>query len=887
MILSPLSPEITLTVWAGVKESSHGATRTQTWLALAEEYTALGNQIRAKSLMQAPSFCTVRDECTPDECSISSKSGASIVRHRCKKAVLSVTALVFDYDSKAVEWSVVTPILDAFGLAYLVHDSPSHKDIAPKWRLYIPLSQPWADVQGWGEAYKRIKAEFETLLKLDFDKQTSDPCRVFYPPTRPTPADAPRIVKWHDGQALNLRLSLRDPEAIHAPSPRVATHLDRARAYLSKMDPSIQGSDGSGALLRAAQSMARGFELSERDAVHLLMSEFNPRCLPPWSETEVLHKVKSTLDGGSMPFGELLNSSKPETTQSVPSMPSKLPIVVVTSNQKTTVIQALDAIRGHKNIFQRQHVLVQIMSDSSTARKIDRPVGAPIVREIPQSWLTAELSDRADWGRYKDGELVQTCVPPWCSRLALDLGEWNQFEHLVGVTETPMLRADGSVLEVPGYDRVTGMFYAPNAKYPAVPQAPTQNDAMIALFSILELVKDFPFASPAHKSAWLAGLLTPFTRAAFVGCTPIFLADANTPGSGKTLLINVIGIIYTGRDFSRCPQTDDPEEERKRITTMAMEGDRMALFDNVTRVGGPVFDAALTSINWKERQLGVSKSTGELPLLIGWYATGNNVQLIGDISRRICHIRLESPEEKPEDRKDFQIKDLETHVREHRAELASACLLILKAYFVAGKPKHGLASWGGFEPWSAIVRECLVWLGLPDCADTRRELNETADLATDSIGDFLRGWKQVCDANELTGVSTSTMQSLLEQAPERYQPMRAAIAELGPPKRSFGGPTARELGMILRTVKGRTVEGLRINSRKTMTARLWSVSTAGSDHGRWPVMVDCIPATQKQTDFISDQKSARTRSAREGNIDHASTIGHAGAVTFVYPDGAE
>ena len=42
--------------------------------------------------------------------------------------------------------------------------------------------------------------------------------------------------------------------------------------------------------------------------------------------------------------------------------------------------------------------------------------------------------------------------------------------------------------------------------------------------------------------------------------------------------------------------------------------------------------------------------------LIGLLAdadTGNNVALDADMHRRVCHIRLESPEEKPEEKNGF------------------------------------------------------------------------------------------------------------------------------------------------------------------------------------------------------------------------------------------
>jgi hypothetical protein len=290
-----------------------------------------------------------------------------------------------------------------------------------------------------------------------------------------------------------------------------------------------------------------------------------------------------------------------------------------------------------------------------------------------------------------------------------------------------MLREDGSVIEAEGYDEETGIYYAPNANYPAGPENPTREDALAALARILDLVVDFPFAETSHRSAWLAGLLTPFTRAAFEGPVPLVLIDANVKGSGKGYLADIISKICTGRDFARCPQAEDPEEERKRITTIAIEGDRMVLFDDITKLGSKPLDAALTATTWKERILGSSVSSGELPLMVNWYATGNNVIIRQDVARRVLHVRLESPLERPEERTGFRHPDLMRYVEEHRASLAIDCLTILRAFFDAGRPSQNLMPWGSFDRWSEIVRDCVVWLGEPDPGETRKALREAAD----------------------------------------------------------------------------------------------------------------------------------------------------------------
>lgn len=71
----------------------------------------------------------------------------------------------------------------------------------------------------------------------------------------------------------------------------VATILDRARAHLAQLPPSVQGEDGSGKAFAAACALVVGFGLSVEQARPLFV-EFSDRCQPPWSEPELLHKLE-------------------------------------------------------------------------------------------------------------------------------------------------------------------------------------------------------------------------------------------------------------------------------------------------------------------------------------------------------------------------------------------------------------------------------------------------------------------------------------------------------------------------------------------------------------------------------------------------------------------
>jgi P4 family phage/plasmid primase-like protien len=66
--------------------------------------------------------------------------------------------------------------------------------------------------------------------------------------------------------------------------------IERARNYVAKCPPSISGQGGHHAAITVAGHLVRGFDLSLDDAMQLLC-EWNADCQPPWSETELSHKL--------------------------------------------------------------------------------------------------------------------------------------------------------------------------------------------------------------------------------------------------------------------------------------------------------------------------------------------------------------------------------------------------------------------------------------------------------------------------------------------------------------------------------------------------------------------------------------------------------------------
>jgi P4 family phage/plasmid primase-like protien len=71
--------------------------------------------------------------------------------------------------------------------------------------------------------------------------------------------------------------------------------FERAEKYLLSCQRSIQGQNGSAAAIWAACQLVEGFDLSPEHALQLLLGQWNDECQPPWSESELRHKVEDAM----------------------------------------------------------------------------------------------------------------------------------------------------------------------------------------------------------------------------------------------------------------------------------------------------------------------------------------------------------------------------------------------------------------------------------------------------------------------------------------------------------------------------------------------------------------------------------------------------------------
>ena len=84
---------------------------------------------------------------------------------------------------------------------------------------------------------------------------------------------------------------------------------ERARRYLATVPPAITGQHGDLHTFRVCCRLVRGFALADHEALAVL-ADWNARCEPPWSERDLIAKLRHALRYGREPIGGLLETPR-------------------------------------------------------------------------------------------------------------------------------------------------------------------------------------------------------------------------------------------------------------------------------------------------------------------------------------------------------------------------------------------------------------------------------------------------------------------------------------------------------------------------------------------------------------------------------------------------
>jgi hypothetical protein len=223
-------------------------------------------------------------------------------RSRRREAIRSIRHVFIDVDAETT--SVLTAIASRRDLpppSYVLRSSPGRAHVLWKVTAFTP--------------------DLVEVRQKDLARQLgTDPAATactqmtrlpgFFSHKYPTPHLV--TIEYRDSESRYGPMDFPAPAPVTILTPKVIRStgtdaVERARKYAAVLPPAISGEHGDLHTFRVCCRLARGFALSDDEALDLLR-EWNTRCQPPWSEPELLDKLQCARRYGREPIGGLLEA---------------------------------------------------------------------------------------------------------------------------------------------------------------------------------------------------------------------------------------------------------------------------------------------------------------------------------------------------------------------------------------------------------------------------------------------------------------------------------------------------------------------------------------------------------------------------------------------------
>jgi putative DNA primase/helicase len=445
--------------------------------------------------------------------------------------------------------------------------------------------------------------------------------------------------------------------------------------------------------------------------------------------------------------------------------------------------------------------------------------------EVQPTTLVVELAKLARFEKLdrRSGALVPHDPPEKLMRAILDNPREWRVPEVHALARVPIMRADGSIATQPGYDHATGvLLLTDDLDLPPLPPAPTYEDACAALRLLRQLLEEFPFAPSRVDSdaaeiliaeaVALALVMTSVLRPSIV-LAPGFVIRAGTPGTGKSTLVDVVWILMTGHEAPVISLSDKADEAEKRINAALLGGAAGLPIDNVTGIlNNDRLCQILSQPRIATRLLGtLQQLEAETRVLVT--VTGNNVDIAGDLVRRGLKVDLSSDAERPWE--NAYKRDIISWTKENRGRLVHAVLVIVLAWQAAGRSRAKVPPFNTYAQWSDLVRQPLIWLGVPD---PYLSIDETAadDPVRQMLLDLFAAW------TDHLGQRWVTLAQVIEAAQQPIVGLRHALLTLVGLELDPG-----RVGHQLRRHKMRVVGGMRLEQDATTRPARWRVVRMG------------------------------------------------------------
>lgn len=503
-------------------------------------------------------------------------------------------------------------------------------------------------------------------------------------------------------------------------------------------------------------------------------------------------KYIANLTGVLLPSKTNISSN-----ESSPSdLTNGLPVIAINNRQFRDIINdSWEAIKlKTKNVlFRKSGKLVKLMLDD-----------VPSIDFINEKHMHGYLTDSANW--------VNVTAQGFRSVLPLDKLAENlvycdhpikkDIPELESIVCTPMFNCKGFLVNTSGYNVDGKVWFVEDIKISPVPAFPSELEISTAKqWLVDELFVDFPFVSKVDLTHLLAALFLPFVRQLIDGCTPMHVFEAPIPGSGKSLLTDLISIVFMGQECEGRTLSGAEEEVRKSLTAQLARGKPIILLDNISehkKLESQALASILVHRWWEDRILGQTEMI-RLKNDAAWFLTANNPTYSTELSRRIIRIRIDPKQDQPWRRKGFKHENIRKWASENRSRLIESVLTLIQYWISKGRPlsKDIL---GSFEEWSAIMGGILSCLGYNNFLGNLEEMYEQSDVEGNAWRMFVIKWFELYQCQEIK------KDQLLDIC-NKYDLMEPVIGEGAD---NFKG---KKLILALNVAKDRVIAGFKINCK--------------------------------------------------------------------------
>jgi hypothetical protein len=238
----------------------------------------------------------------------------------------------------------------------------------------------------------------------------------------------------------------------------------------------------------------------------------------------------------------------------------------------------------------------------------------------------------------------------------------------------------------------------------------------------------------------------------------------------------------------------------------------------------------MTSPTYSDRILGKSDST-TVPNRMMLVLTGNNIQLQGEMPRRVLVSRIDPQTDRPFAR-EFAL-DPFAHCWAHRQSMIEAALTLIRAFLTHGCENTITGKLASFEEWDAWVRRTVIYADelRPGMFGDVMEVvntNQAVDPELETLVGLLSSWHDVFGPRPVhaSDVIQKAMGFLhLPGAPQA--PLQEAL--YGLPIRDARNPSAKSLGRYLGNRRDRRVGGFWLRpGPKVDDKQTWCVERVGT-----------------------------------------------------------